>query len=467
MWNAIAHYASLPVKIGKETIKHFFASLPENLPTNVIRKCFNCTESRIIPHTMWVKLKAILVVCDGMADRPIKELGFKTPLEVANKPSLNQLAKTGICGIIDQIRPGIPPGSDAATLALLGYDPLEVYSGRGALEAVGSGIRVLPGDVAFRCNFATVNEKSVVLDRRAARISNEDATKLAKSLEKIKLDTPSVRFLFKNTLQHRAVLIIRGKKLSTAVSDSDPEKVDTKVLKVEPLDTSSEAKLTAQVLNELSNKFHKALKEHPVNKERIKQRSIPANIILFRGAGTIPKIKSLSELYGVKAACISATPLIKGVCKVAGMKLINVKGATGTPETNYLAKARATVQAIKTFDFVFLHVKAPDVASHDGNVKQKIEIIEKIDKMIGLMLDNIDVNSSYLAVTADHTTSSAAGNHQGDPVPVVISGPYVRVDDVKDFDERSCAKGGLHRIRGMDLMPTLMDLLGKSKKFGA
>jgi len=402
-----------------------------------------------------------------MADRPVKELNWKTPLEAAYKPSLNQIAKTGICGIMDPIAPGIPPGSDTATLALLGYDPLKVYSGRGALEAIGSGINVLPGDVAFRCNFATVNEDFVVLDRRAGRIADEDAAKLAESLRKIKLKKPSIEFLFKNTIQHRAALVIRGLKLSTAVSDSDPEKVGEKVWGIKPLDGSPEAKLTAKILNELMHKFHNVLKEHPVNKKRAKSGLLTANIILCRGAGTVPNIETLSELYGINAVCIAATSLVRGVCKVAGMKLIDVEGATGTPQTDFVAKAESAVQALKTYDFVLLHVKATDVASHDGKTRQKVELIEKIDHMVGYVLSNIDPDLTCLAVTADHTTSLLTGKHEGDPVPIAIAGPYVRRDDVEEFDERSCAKGGLNRIRGMDLMPILMGLLSKTTKFGA
>lgn len=413
-------------------------------------------------------MRAVLVIADGMADRPLNELDWKTPLEAAHKPSLNQIAKTGVCGIMDPISPGLPPGSDTATLALLGYNALKVYSGRGAFEAIGSDVNVLPDDVAFRCNFATVDDNLVVLDRRAGRISNEDASKLAKSLQKIKLENHSdAVFLFKSTIQHRAALVIRGPRLSTAVSDSDPEKIGEKISEIKPLDESPEARLTAEILKELMQKFHEVLKQHPVNKERIKRGLPPANIILCRGAGTIPNIKPLSQIYDINAACIGATPLIRGVCKAAGMKLIDVKGATGTPQTDFMAKAKATVQALKTNDFVLLHVKATDAASHDGNIKQKIELIEKIDSMLGYVLDNINLDETYLAVTADHTTSSITKNHEGDPVPIAITGPYVRRDDVEEYDERTCAEGGLNRIRGMDLMPILMNLIGKTKKFGA
>lgn len=413
-------------------------------------------------------MKAVLVIGDGMADRPLKELSWKTPLEAAHKPSMNQIAKTGICGIIDVISPGVIPGSDTATLALLGYDALEVYSGRGAFEAVGSGIDVTPRDVAFRCNFATVDDDLVVLDRRAGRIVNKDASKLAESLQKIKLEKRlKVDFLFKNTIQHRAVLVIRKPRLSSAVSDSDPGKIGEEVLEIKPLDASQKAKLTTKVLKELALRFRKALKQHPINKVRVKRGLPPANIILCRGAGTIPDIKPLPEKYGLTSACVAASSLIRGVCKVAGMKLIDVKGATGTPQTDVMAKAKATIKTLKTNDFVLLQVKATDVAGHDGNIKQKIELIEKIDNMLGYILNNIDSDLTYLAVTADHTTSSITRNHEGDSVPIAVTGPYVRRDDVEKYDERTCAKGGLNRIRGMDLMPILTNLIGKAKKFGA
>ncbi|MEM2767676.1 MAG: 2,3-bisphosphoglycerate-independent phosphoglycerate mutase [Candidatus Bathyarchaeia archaeon] len=412
-------------------------------------------------------MRALLIVADGMADWPLKELGWKTPLEAARKPSMDHVAKMGVCGIMDPVSPGVPAGSDTATLSLLGYDPLKVYSGRGALEALGWGLSVEKGDVGFRCNFATVDDNLTVLDRRAGRISNEEAFKLAEALQKTRLSNGTVKFMFQNTIQHRAVLVLRGPHLSTAVSDSDPKEVGKKVLEAKPLDSSPEATFTARVLNELTEKFHEALKDHEVNKKRIEKGLPPANIILFRGAGTVPNIKPLQEIYNVKSACVAVVPLVRGVCRAAGMRLLDVEGATGTPETDYLAKARVAVKALEENDFVLLHVKAPDVASHDGNPKQKIHVIEKIDSMVSYILENVDLDKTYVALTADHTTSSVTRKHEGDPVPVALIGPYVRRDDVKEYSERKCAMGGLGRIRSINLTPILMGLIGKAEKFGA
>jgi 2,3-bisphosphoglycerate-independent phosphoglycerate mutase len=413
-------------------------------------------------------LKAIFIVGDGMADRPLKELNGKTPLEVARKPSLNQLAKDGVCGIMDVIAPGIPPGSDVAHLALLGYDAREVYSGRGAFEAIGFGIKILPGDVAFRCNFATVDSKLTVIDRRAGRIATVDAARLAEEFKEIALQGyKGLRILFKNTIQHRAILVLRGKNLSTKVSGTDPFKTGKKVLEARPLDNTTAARRTAKIVNELTRYFHKVLRNHPLNLQRKMAGLFLANIILCRGAGKLPDLISLSLRYKISAVAISAMPLVKGVCKAAGMEILEVSGATGTYDTNVLAKAKAAINALRAHNLVFVHVKGTDVASHDSRVDEKIKMIEKIDQLVGYIIRNIDLSKTYIAVTADHTTSSRTREHEGDPVPIVIFGPEVRADNVKEFSEKACANGGLGRIRGKDLMPILMNLIGKTEKFGA
>lgn len=413
-------------------------------------------------------MKAVFAIADGMGDRPIKNLDDKTPLEAANKSSLDRIAQNGISGTLDPISPGVPPGSDTSTLALLGYNAPEVYSGRGALEALGSGVDVLGDEVAFRCNFATIGRNRKILDRRAGRIVNEDASKLSLSLQRVKLSRAlNASFLFKSTVQHRAVLIVRGPKLSAAISDSDPARTGVEPLRVKPLNKSLAAERTAKIVNTLLFEFHRVLESDPVNKDRLKRGLPPGNVILCRGAGTVPKIEPFSQVYpGIRGACVGATPLTKGVCRAAGMELITVPGATGTPQTDYMAKARATVQTLKKYDLVVLHVKATDVASHDKNAELKVQVIEKIDEMLGYVYDHTDQESTYLTFTTDHTTSVITGNHEGDPVPVVITGPYIRKDGTKEFGERTCARGGLGRLRGKDIMPILMNFLGKTKQFG-
>lgn len=414
-------------------------------------------------------MKAVLVIADGMADVPLKELKGKTPLEAADLPSLDQIADLGICGIMDVIAPGIPPGSDTAHLALLGYDVIETYTGRGALEAIGSGVDILPNDLAFRCNFATVDTDLKVLDRRAGRITSEEASELTDTIKKtIKMDPPEVGdILFTNTVQHRAILRLSGPNLSALVSDTDPHRIGQKVLQAYPLDESPEAEHTANVLNNLTLQLRDVLTDHPVNKKRERTGLPPANVVLFRGVGTLPEMEPLSLLYGIHPAAIAAIPLVNGVCKTAGMRLIHVEGATGTYETDAVAKAKVAVESLQRFDFVLVHAKATDLASHDREPRKKIEMIKKIDALVAYLLGNINSEEVFLAVTADHTTSSVKGEHSGEPVPLAISGPNVRRDDVKEFGERTCARGGLGRIRGVDLMPILMNLLGKAEKAGS
>jgi len=413
-------------------------------------------------------MKTILVIADGMGDWPLKQLNRKTPIEAAGTPNMDWLAKNGVCGIMDPIAPGVPPGSDVAHLSILGYNAKRVYSGRGALEAIGFKVDVVPGDVVFRCNFATVDDDMRVIDRRAGRISTEDASKLAKSLEKVySHNHPEAQITFINTVQHRAILRLRGPGLSMMVSDSDPHEVGRKVLKVHPLKRTPEAEKTAKIVNEALKEFHEVLENHPLNEERKKKGFPPANFILCRGAGVLPLINPFPLKFGIKAAAVAVMPLVRGVCKVAGMHLLSAPGATGGYDTDVLAKAKAALKGLETEDFVLIHVKATDVASHDAKIDKKIEMIEKVDKMVGYLIENVDLDETYIAVTADHTTSSVTGRHTGDPVPVAIIGPYVRTDDVEVYSERSCAKGGLGRIRGRDLMRTIANWLGKMRKFGA
>ncbi len=400
---------------------------------------------------------------------------------IVRTPNLDRVAAEGECGQMDPIAPGIRAGSDTSHLAILGYDPYETYTGRGPFEAAGAGIELKPGDIAFRANYATVDKNLVITDRRAGRIS--DTQPLAEAVQRIKLK--GADFVFRSTTGHRATLVLKGSGLSHEVSDSDPHDEGKKPLRIVPLLQSSEhvvpampiiaggmrkyvmrrrrADKTAKILNDFSQKSYEVLRRHPINVERAKKGLPQGNYVLLRGGGVVPHLVPFYQKFELKGACVAAAALVKGVCKLSGMTVVDVPGATGSVNSNLDAKAKAALQLLKSHDFVLLHIKGSDEASHDGNIRAKIEIIERADGIINQFIDAVD----FIAITADHTTPISMKNHTADPVPVLISGPGVRTDDVKMFSERSAAHGGLGRIRGKDLIPIVADMMGKSHKFGA
>ncbi|MDR0900774.1 MAG: 2,3-bisphosphoglycerate-independent phosphoglycerate mutase, partial [Methanobrevibacter sp.] len=343
-------------------------------------------------------MKGIILIMDGLGDRPLKELNNKTPLEGANTPYMDKLAKNGINGLMDSIKPGIIPGSDTAHISILGYDPYKVYTGRGPFEASGVGMDVKPGDIAFRCNFSTADENQIITDRRAGRI--RDGTKeIIATLNEMKIDgyEDDIEILFKESTGHRAVLVLRSKQgnksnqgnqsiqgLSDAVTDSDPKKEGKPPKTVKPTDDTEEAKRTADILNKIIAKSYKLLKDHPVNKERIKNNESPANIIIPRGAGAVPEVEPLNEKYNLKSACIAETGLIMGIARFAGMDIIEVEGATGGTDTNLnnIIGTIATEIKGKDHNFFLINIDGADEAGHDGNAEEKLEFIEKVDKIV-------------------------------------------------------------------------------------
>lgn len=410
--------------------------------------------------------KGLLVICDGMGDRVEREFGDETPLGIAKTPNFDRLASTGSIGLMDPIGPGIRPGSDYATTALLGYDPRVCYTGRGGLEAAGAAMALKPGDVAFRCNFSTVDDDLTVIDRRAGRIQH-GTREIAEAVRKIRPGgVKGLKIDFEATVAHRGVLILKGKGLSRMVSDVDPHETGVKILRSQPLDDSTAAKRTAAAVNDFVMQSFKILKNHPVNVKRIQEGKRPANIILPRGAGTLPLFTPLRELYGLNAACIAAVALVKGVCRIAGVELVTVEGATGGLDTDYEGKAYAALKALENHDLVILHVKATDVASHDGDFRKKASVIEKIDAAVGKILPSLDAESTYVIVTADHSTPVSVRDHSGNPVPLLINGPGVPKTGVSKFSENVASRGNLGRLHGLDLMPIIADYLDKAKKSG-
>lgn len=405
------------------------------------------------------------MIIDGMADRPLKELDNKTPLEAAKTPNMDEMAKIGINGIMDPIKPGIRAGSDTSHISILGYDPYQVYTGRGPFEAAGVGIEVLPGDIAFRCNFSTASKEGIITDRRAGRI-REKTGQLASSLNSIHLEGfEDVEIIFKESTGHRSVLVLRGSGLSDQVSDADPKKEGKAPKEIVDLDGSPEAEKTARVLNKFVSESYNILKDHPLNLERIEAEEPPANIVLPRGAGAVPDVQPFNEKYGLKSACIAETGLIMGIGKLAGMDIIEVEGATGGVDTDLESIGQSIIKNTSNeYNFLLINIDGADEAGHDGNLQEKVDFIEKVDTVIGEVMK---IPDTCFILTADHSTPISVMDHTGDPVPLVINGPEIRVDDVEKFDERSATKGGLCRIRGSDIMNILMDLMNKSEKFGA
>lgn len=407
------------------------------------------------------RLRILLFVFDGIGDRPVTELGHKTPLESTPKPTLDWFASNGVNGLLDPIAPGVRPGSDTSHLALLGYDPFEVYTGRGPFEAAGVGIEVRKGDIAFRGNFVTVDDAMRVVDRRAGRI-REGTEELADALDGMRLGRVHVHF--RAGTEHRAALVLRGKGLSPKVGDTDPHEVGAEILEAAPAD--GKAKGTAKAVNAFTKAAHERLKDHPVNKARVAHGERPANAVVLRGAGIVPHLPPLHERYGLTGAGIAGVALIKGICRAVGIDVLEVRGATGGLDTDMVAKADAALDALGSHDFVLVNVKAADLCGHDGNANEKIRVIERIDAMMAHLKGRLP-GDVVVALTADHSTPVALQDHSGDPVPVTIFGEGVHVDDVSHFDERSAAKGGLGRIRGLDLMPILLSAANRAEKFGA
>ncbi len=403
----------------------------------------------------------MMVVFDGIGDRPVPNLGEKTPLQAARRPNLNALASSGACGLMDVIAPGIRPGSDTAHLALFGHDPFKVYTGRGPFEAMGVGLEVRPGDVALRCNFATVGASMTVLDRRAGRI-REGTAELARALDG--WEHEGVRVHFREGTEHRGVLLLRGSDLSPDVTDPDPHREGLKVAECAP--KSPGAELTARVVNEFVRRSIRLLKDHPVNKARVKAGLRPANIILPRGAGIMPKLPTLKERYGLSSSAVAGVALVKGICRVSGMEVLEVAGATGGLDTDMGAKLRAALGALERSDLVFVNIKAADICGHDGDARGKARVVERIDRAMGLIREGLP-EDTFVALTSDHSTPVCVRDHSADPVPLLIHGPGVRRDGVRSFDELACARGGLGRLRGMELLPVLIDLAGRAEKFGA
>ncbi|NYT07295.1 MAG: 2,3-bisphosphoglycerate-independent phosphoglycerate mutase [Methanomicrobiales archaeon] len=405
----------------------------------------------------------LLLIIDGVSDRPCPELGNLTPLQAAATPVLDRIAAEGICGIMDTIAPGIRPGSDTSHLSLLGYSPGEYYTGRGPLEAVGTGIMMKPGMIGFRCNYATLDAAGKVSDRRAGRI--RDTADLTRAvMDGVDLSDFGIAVMFRSGTGHRAALAFQGRGLGACVSSNDPKKHGLVPPPFRPLrDTPADGK-TAEALNSFVRQADAILADHPLNRDRESRGLLPANTILIRGAGEMGDFPPFSERYGLSGSVIAAATLINGIGAAVGLRRVPVKGATGSTTTNLSGKVEAVLAELETQDFVLLNIKGADEAGHDGDAVGKRDFIERIDSAIEPFLS---VEGLLIVVCSDHSTPCSIRDHSADPVPLVIRGNGVRTDAVGSFDEIACAGGGLNRIPGSALMPIICDLINRTTKYGA
>jgi 2,3-bisphosphoglycerate-independent phosphoglycerate mutase len=425
-------------------------------------------------------LKLIYVAIDGMGDLPIAELGNKTPLEAAETPNLDFLAKNGKTGLMYTVRKGVAPESDAAVISLLGYDPFVYSTGRGVIEAVGAGLNVLDGNLALRCNFATLGQGRKIIDRRVARsLSTEEAAELSEvANEKIKLESCPATFEFSNTLGHRAVLVFRskGRCLSSKITNSDPAytivngigvatpNVEMVLKKSEPLDDTEEARNAAALVNEFIEKAHELWENNAVNKKRAAEGKLKANVVLTRDAGhELPKFFNINERYNVNFAALADLHAERGIAQLAGMQATLLPPPSGDLEKDCEIRVKKLLDILPSHDCFYIHHKGPDEPGHDGNCYKKTEIISAIDEyFFGRLLKEISLKNHMLCVTCDHATPCALKVHSDTPVPVLISGGKINDENIVKFSERECENGSLGVLdRGFKLMPILMELLKK------
>ena len=422
--------------------------------------------------------KLLYIVLDGLGDLPIVELGNKTPLEAAATPNMDRLAKVSGMGLVYTVGRGIAPESDVAVISLLGYEAEKYYTGRGPLEAFAEGLDIKDGDLAFRVNFATKETGSdKIIDRRVGRnLTTEEAAVLAREInDKVRLTSFPAVSIFKNTIGHRGVLVIKKKngKLSSEVTNTDPaygkegvygvakEKFENIALKCRPTEkfrNSREAVEAAELTNEFVKKSSEVLESSEINKKRRQEGKPPANLILAREAGNrLPKFPPMKKVFGIKFGSLVEMPVEKGIALLTGLDIIDVPLPTGDLEKDYNLRSSIALDKIKKFDALYIHLKGPDEPAHDGNFKKKIESIEAIDRhFFQKLIPQVDLDRCLIAVTADHSTPCKMKAHSADPVPLMIAGCGVKSDGISSFAESACKKGSLGELLGPELMPLFM-----------
>lgn len=384
-----------------------------------------------------MKEKLCIILGDGMADEPLAELSGLTPLEAAHTPNMDYIAREGAMGLLKTVPDGFAPGSDIANLSVLGYDPTVCYTGRGALEAASMGISLGDDDVAYRCNLVTI-ENDILDDFNAGHITSEEGAQLLASL-----NNHLSGMVCHPGISYRNLLIIPGGHgcESTPPHDITGQSIGNYL----PKGADAERLLDAMRIST------EVFATHPVNLDRVKKGKKPATSIWPWSGGKRPEMRSFQVMTGLTGGIISAVDLLNGIGTYAGMEIIKVPGATGFIDTDYQAKARYAIEALKRLDFLFIHVEAPDEAGHMGSIEEKIKAIERVDEMIGTIMKEFN---GRIAVLPDHPTPIRIKTHTAEPVPFAILGKDK--DDTTRFSEKEGAKGMYGLLAGTDLIPLLI-----------
>lgn len=397
------------------------------------------------------KRRVAFVLIDGLGDVSLPRFGYKTPLQVAKVPNLDAIASAGVNGLMDPVEVGLACGSDTAHLSLLGYDPRVYYRGRGAFESMGAGLAMSPGDIAFKSNFATLDEETgIVISRRADRHFEEEGPILCASLDGMKLPSfPEYEVRVRYATEHRCGVVVKGPNLSGNISGTDPLKDNRLLLHAEALDDTDEAKHAASVVNELSKEMSRILASHPLNVKRAAEGKNIANVILLRGCGIRIEVSPFAEKHGLWPCMVAPTKIIAGLGLSLGIDILEAPGATGDYRTLLTSKATAIARALSAplqscppvfvpgedehkpgrpdgYDFGFLHIKAIDDAGHDKASIFKVKGLEAVDRAIGqlarflLEAESTGNFQFFLCVTGDHSTPVEYGDHSFEPVPFTM-----------------------------------------------
>ncbi len=380
-------------------------------------------------------MKYATLVGDGMSDYPLTELDNKTPLEVAKIPNINEIVKNGMLGLVKTVPRGMKPASDIANLSILGYDPKVYYTGRGPLEAANIGVELNEDDVAFRCNLITSNN-DILADYSAGHITEKESTILMKYLDE---NLGSEKIKFYHGKSYRNLMVIRAHS-----RDEQSDLLKTECRPPHDITGKEISKnlpngRTSELLVKLMVDSRALLEKHEINKVRVDLKENPANMIWLWGQGINPNMPSFKGMFDVEGSVISAVDLVNGIGKLIGLKLINVPGATGYYDTNYQGKGEYAVNSLKTRDFVFVHVEAPDEAGHNGDVRAKIQAIENFDKfVVGSVWKALKDTRDYrIMVLSDHATPISVRTHVSDPAPFVMVGKGVEHNGFDVFNENN------------------------------